>query len=71
MNTVTRNPWEENEEDSGLIPPELLDPPAFSLPEEEDSFVFCPECGEMADSFVFIEHKRWCPYGEPALQVEV
>lgn len=68
--TTTRNRWEEMEYDPGLIAHELLSHDVYNLPEEEDAFVFCPECGEMAEGFVFIEHKRWCTCGEPAMQAE-
>lgn len=71
MNAVTRNHWEEMKDDPGLVAHEMLSHEAYTLPEEEDSFVFCPECGEMAERFVFIEHKRWCAFGEPAMPAEV
>jgi hypothetical protein len=64
MNAMTRNRWAELEDDPGLVAHQGSD---LSFPdEEEDAFVFCPECGEMAERFVFIEHKSWCAYGESA-----
>ena len=65
MNGMTRNRWSEMEDDPGLVAHEMLNHDVYGLPQEdEDSFVFCPECGEMGESFVYIEHQGWCPYGE-------
>ncbi len=68
MNATARNRWDDMEDDPGFIAHEMLSHDVYTLPEEDDSFVFCPECGEMAPSFVFIEHKRWCAYGENSMR---
>ena len=48
--------------DRGLLANEMLRHDVYGLP-DEDLLVFCPECGEMAESFGVIEHKSWCFYG--------
>ncbi len=70
MNVIASNRRNEMDEDPGLIAHEMLSHDVYTLQEEEDSFVFCPECGGMAERFVFIDHKRWCTFGEPAMQAQ-
>jgi hypothetical protein len=53
----------EDCEGRGLLANEMLRHDVYSLP-DEDLLVFCPECGEMAESFGVIGHKSWCFYGE-------
>jgi hypothetical protein len=48
----------------GLLANEMLRHDVYSLPDEEDALVFCPDCGELGETFGSIEHRSWCYYGE-------
>lgn len=64
MDTVAYDRWNEAEgDDSGFFAHEMLRHDVYSLP-DEDSLVFCPECGQMAESFDMVPHKGWCFYGD-------
>jgi hypothetical protein len=63
MDTVAYERWNETDGDNaGLFAREMLRHDVYSLPDEE-TLVFCPECGELAESFNSIEHRNWCFYG--------
>ncbi|HYX23165.1 MAG TPA: hypothetical protein VFC23_03360 [Thermoanaerobaculia bacterium] len=53
--------------DRGLLANEMHRHDVYSLP-DEDLLVFCPECGEMGESFGVIEHKGWCFHGERSIR---
>jgi hypothetical protein len=54
---------EKDERDlRGLFAHEMLRHDVYGFP-DEDVFVFCPECGGMAENFDLIEHEGWCFYG--------
>lgn len=56
-------------EDPGLLAKELLSHDVYGLP-EEDFLVCCPECGELAEGAIFLEHRSWCSRSrepEPAI----
>jgi hypothetical protein len=64
MDTVAYERWNETEgDDHGLFAHDVHRYDAFNLP-DDDAFIFCPECGSLAESFDLIEHKDWCFYGE-------
>jgi len=63
MDTVAYERWNEAEgDDTGLFAHERLRNNVCSLP-DGDTLVFCPECGELAESFDAIGHRIWCFYG--------
>lgn len=55
MDTVADERWNETDEAHRH---DVCDLP------DDDAFIFCPECGALAESFDLIEHKHWCFYGE-------
>lgn len=62
MDIVAYERWNETEgDDYGLFAHGERRHDAYSLP-DEDSHVFCPECGSLAESFDGIDHKAWCFY---------
>ena len=64
MDTVAYERWNDTEgDDYGVFAPDPQRRAAFDLP-DDDAFIFCPECGSLAESFDLIEHKIWCFYGE-------
>jgi hypothetical protein len=65
MNSIDIERFNETEDCAGrgIRANEMLRYDVYSLP-NEDELVFCPECGEMAESFAGIEHKSWCLHGE-------
>jgi len=62
MDTSAYDRWnEQNEADrQNYFAQEMLGHDVWALPEDEDSLVVCPECGELAESFVLLEHRSWC-----------
>ena len=68
MDVVAYERWNETDGDNvGLFAHEMLRHDVYSLP-DEDSLVFCPECGEMAEDFGQINHLNWCFYGERGIR---
>jgi len=62
MDTVAYERWNEAEgDDHGLFAHDEHRHDAYSLP-DDDTFIFCPECGSLAESFDLIDHKGWCFY---------
>lgn len=63
MDVVAYDRWNEKDESlRGLFAHEMLRHDLYDSPDEE-VFVFCPDCGEMAETWGLIEHRGWCFYG--------
>ena len=64
MDVVAYERWNETDGDNtGLFAHEMLRHDVYGMP-DEDSLVFCPECGEIAEDFGRIDHRSWCFYAD-------